>query len=83
MSNKPQYFSDLTLKQMFKYHDHTYMMSDDHIAYERVRAQVQIIEDKVQQAGGWSEKMCKLFNKYAPNDEMFQKDFKWISKYEK
>ena len=83
MSNKPQYFEDLTLKDMFKYHDHTYMMSDDHRAYENGRYQSSIIEDKVKQAGGWSEKMCKLFNKYAPKDEMFQKDYKWISKYEK
>tara|TARA_X000001382_G_scaffold21378_1_gene12961 strand:+ start:1272 stop:1517 length:246 start_codon:yes stop_codon:yes gene_type:complete len=79
--SKPQYFSDLTLKQMFKYHDHTYMMSDDFRAYERGRAQQDIINDKVEAEGGWTKELCKLWNKYAPNDESFQKDYEWMQKY--
>ena len=48
MSNKPVYFDDLTLEDMFKYHDHTYMMSDDNRYYEKGRRERDIIEDKVE-----------------------------------
>ena len=48
--NKPRYFSDLTLEEMFECHDHTYMMSDDFRYYESGRREQQIIEDKVKES---------------------------------
>ena len=74
----PRYFEDLTLKEMFEHHDHTYMMSDDHRAYENGRREAEIIVDKVKSEGGWTKELCDLYNKYAPNDSMFQKDWEWI-----
>jgi hypothetical protein len=79
----PKYYKDCTLKEMFKYHDHTYMMSDDNKAYENGRHQRDMLEEKVKASGGWTKELCELYNKYAPNDSMFQKDFEWISKYSK
>ena len=35
--SKQRYFDDLTLEEMFKHHDHTYMMSDDSRYYEAGR----------------------------------------------
>lgn len=72
------YFEDLTLKEMFKHHDHTYMMSDDNRAYENGRYQSSIIEDKVKESGGWTKELVDLYNKYAPSEEGFQKDWKWM-----
>tara|TARA_Y100001938_G_scaffold132467_1_gene190779 strand:+ start:343 stop:594 length:252 start_codon:yes stop_codon:yes gene_type:complete len=83
MSNKPIYFKDLSLKDMFKYHDHTYMMSDDRRYYESGRMERDIIEDKVKSVGGWTKELCELYNKYAPKDEMFQKDYDFMQKYNK
>ena len=76
--SKPQYFDDLTLEQMFEYHDHTYMMSDDNRYYEAGRRERQIINDKIEEQGGWTRELVDLYNKYAPNDSMFQKDWEWI-----
>ena len=78
MSNKPKYFDDLTLEEMFECYDHTYMMSDDNRAYENGRRQRDLIEDKVKSQGGWTKELVDLYNKYAPQDEMFQKDWKWM-----
>ena len=80
--NKPKYFSDLTLEEMFECHDHTFMMSDDFRYYESGRRQQQIIEDKVKESGGWTKELVDLYNKYAPNHESFQKDYEWIKKYQ-
>ena len=74
----PKYFNDLTIEEMFKHHDHTYMMADDHRAYENGSKQAKIIVDKVKSEGGWTKEMVDLYNKYAPNDSMFQKDWEWI-----
>jgi len=79
----PKYFKDLTLKEMFKYHDHTYMMADDNRYYENGRNEYKIIEDKVKESGGWTKELVDLYNKYAPNDSMFQKDWEWIKKFNK
>tara|TARA_A100001201_G_scaffold79198_1_gene70943 strand:+ start:154 stop:399 length:246 start_codon:yes stop_codon:yes gene_type:complete len=81
MSKKPVYFDDLTLEDMFKYHDHTYMMSDDNRYYEKGRRERDIIEDRVKSVGGWTKELCELYNKYAP--ETFGKDWEWMQKYNK
>ena len=83
MSNKPKYFDDLTLEEMFECYDHTYMMSDDNRAYENGRRQRDMIEDKVKSQGGWTKELVDLYNKYAPQDEMFQKDWEWMQQYNK
>ncbi len=83
MSNKPVYFKDLTLKKMFKYYDHTYMMSDDNRAYENGRHQRDVLEDKVKSSGGWTKELVDLYNKYAPSDSMFQKDWEWMQEIKK
>ena len=80
---KKKYFEDLTLTEMFEHHDHSYMMSDDHRYYENGRYQADIIEDKVAENGGWTEELVDEWNKFAPNDSMFQKDFEWIKKFKK
>jgi hypothetical protein len=73
----PKYYKDCTLKEMFKYHDHTYMMSDDNRAYENGRHQRDVLEDKVQASGGWTKELVDLYNKYAP-EGVFQKDWNWM-----
>ena len=83
MSNKPIYFEDLTLEQMFEHHDHTYMMSDDNRYYESGRRERDIIEDKIKSVGGWTKELVDLYNKYAPSDERFQKDWEWMQQFNK
>ena len=75
----PKYFEDLTIKEMFEHHDHTYMMADDHRAYENGSKQAKIIVDKVKSEGGWTKEMVDLYNKYAP-EGMFQLDYDLIHK---
>ena len=74
----PKYFKDLTLTEMFKHHDHSYMMSDDHRYYENGKIERDIIENKVKSVGGWTKELVDKYNKYAPNDSMFQKDWEWM-----
>ena len=74
----PKYYEDLTLEQMFEQYDHTYMMSDDHRAYENGRRQREIWSAKVEEQGGWTKELVNLYNKYAPNDDHFQIDWKLI-----
>ena len=78
----PKYYKDCTLKEMFKYHDHTYMMSDDNRAYENGRHQRDVLEDKVQASGGWTKELVDLYNKYAP-EGMFQKDWNYMQEIKK
>ena len=78
--SKQRYFDDLTLEEMFKHHDHTYMMSDDNRYYEAGRREAEIINDKVESQGGWTKELCDLYNKYAPG-ERFQKDWEWMQKW--
>ena len=80
--NKPIYYDDLKLEDMFKYHDHTYMMSDDNRAYEAGRRERDILEDKVESQGGWTKELVDLYNKYAPEGK-FQKDWEWMQKFNK
>ena len=81
MSNKPRYFKDLSLEEMFECHAHTYMMSDDNRYYESGRMERDIIEDKVKSVGGWTKELCELYNKYAP--ETFGKDWEWMQQFNK
>ena len=78
MSNKPRYYDDLTLEEMFECHDHTYMMADDNRSYENGRRQRDIMYAKVEEQGGWTKEMVDLYNKYAPKDDMFQLDYEFL-----
>jgi len=76
-----KYFDDLTIKEMFEHHDHTYMMSDDNRYYESGRRERDILEDKVKSQGGWTKELVDLYNKYAP--EGFKKDWEWMQEFNK
>jgi|TARA_R100000479_G_C6315612_1_gene175700 hypothetical protein len=75
----PKYYEDCTLEEMFEYHDHTYMMSDDSRAYENGRRQRDIMHAKVEEQGGWTKELVDLYNKYAP-EGVFQLDYDLIHK---
>ena len=75
----PKYYKDCTLEEMFKYHDHTYMMADDSRSYEEGRRQRDIMYAKVEEQGGWTKELVDLYNKYAP-EGMFQLDYDLIHK---
>ena len=79
----PKYFKDLTLTEMFAHHDHSYMMSDDHRWYQNGKMEADIIEDKVAESGGWTKELVDKYNKYAPNDSQFQKDWEWMQEINK
>jgi hypothetical protein len=78
MPNKPLYFKDLTLEQMFECYDHTHMMADDSRSYENGRRQRQIMNAKLEEQGGWTKELVDLYNKYAPKDDMFQLDYEFL-----
>ena len=65
----PKYYEDLTLEQMFEQYDHTYMMSDDHRAYENGRRQREIWSAKLESQGGWTKELVDTYNKYAPGSD--------------
>ena len=75
---KPKYYDDLTLEEMFEQFDHTYMMSDDHRAYENGRRQREIWQAKLEKQGGWTKELVDTYNKYAPED--FGMDYDLIHK---
>ena len=82
----PKYFHELTIKEMFEHHDHTYMMADDNRYYENGRKESETIENKVKSIGGWTKELVDLWNKYAPgseNDDRFKKDWEWIKKHQR
>ena len=81
--SKPQYFDDLSLNEMLEQHDYTYMMSDDFRWYQSGKAKQELIYKKIEEAGGWTKELVDKWNKHAPNDEAFQKDYEWIKKYSK
>ena len=64
--HKPLYFHELSLDKMLKAHDWTYEYSDDHRYWERGRKEMSIINDKIKELGGWSQKIVNKYNKYAP-----------------
>jgi len=74
-----KYFDDLTLEEMFEYHDHTYMMSDDNRYYEAGCREREIIYDKIKEQGGWTKELVDTYNKYAPPGR-FQLDWEFIKK---
>ena len=76
----PKYYEDLTLEQMFEQYDHTYMMSDDHRAYENGRRQREIWSAKVEEQGGWTKELVDTYNKYAPgsDEDVFKLDWNLI-----
>ena len=74
----PKYFNDLTIEEMFEHHDHTYMMSDDHRYYKEGMEQRRLMEEKIDSIGGWTEELVNKYNKFAPSDERFQKDWELI-----
>ena len=78
MPNKPRYYDDLTLEEMFECHDHTYMMADDNRSYEEGRRQRDIMYAKVEEQGGWTKELVDLYNKYAP-EGMFQLDYDFLT----
>ena len=82
MSNKPRYYDDLTLEEMFEAFDHTYMMSDDSRSYENGRRQREIWSAKVEEQGGWTKELVDTYNKYAPggDDDGFKLDYDLIHK---
>ena len=75
-----KYYDDLTLEEMFEQYDHTYMMADDHRAYENGRRQREIWSAKVEEQGGWTKELVETYNKYAPggDDDGFKLDWKLI-----
>ena len=75
----PKYYDDLSLEEMFEQYDHTYMMSDDHRAYENGRRQREIWSAKLEKQGGWTKELVDTYNKYAP-EGMFQLDYELIHK---
>jgi len=78
MSNK-KYFDDLTLEEMFKAHDWTYMYSDDNRWYEQGRRQKELINNKIEQSGGWSQDVLKLHNKHCPKPMQMSEE--WLENY--
>jgi hypothetical protein len=64
-----KYFDDLSLKDMIKYHDFTYMMADDHRYWKGGLRQMELINEKVKAQGGWTKELVDHWNKYAPGDE--------------
>ena len=85
MSNK-KYFNDLTLEEMFEHHDYTYQMADDHRYYSQGREQMRLINEKLDEAGGWTKKLIDKWNQHAPGDKPWEKeieypDMTWKRKY--
>tara|TARA_R110000737_G_scaffold29688_2_gene48176 strand:+ start:632 stop:874 length:243 start_codon:yes stop_codon:yes gene_type:complete len=75
-TNKTIYYDDLPIKEMIKQHDFTYCMADDGRAYKRGRNQRTIINNKVEELGGWSEELVNYWNECAPGDMEVNNMFK-------
>jgi len=86
MSNTKKYFNDLTLEEMFESHDYTYQMSDDHRWYSSGREQMKIINNKLNEVGGWTKELVDKWNKHAPGDKPWEVEVEypnmtWKKKY--
>ena len=78
MSNK-KYYDDLTLEEMFKAHDWTYMYSDDNRYYTSGRRQKELIDNKIKESGGWSQDILKIHNKQCPKPMQMSEE--WLENY--
>lgn len=78
-NKKPKYFHELTLKEMFKQHDWTYMYSDDSRWYNSGRVQKETINNKIKELGGWSQDILKIHNKYCPKPMQMSEE--WLENY--
>jgi len=76
---KEIYFDDLTLEEMFEQHDWTYMYSDDNRWYESGRRQKEIINNKIEESGGWSQDILKIHNKHCPKPMQMSEE--WLENY--
>jgi len=81
------YFHELSIEEMFEYHDFTYQMSDDHRKYENGRTQYQTIMAKIDELGGWNKELIDKWNKYAPGDKPWKTkveypNMTWKRKYQ-
>lgn len=74
-----KYFDDLTLEEMFKSHDWTYMYSDDNRYYMSGRRQKELIDNKIEKSGGWSQDILKLHNTYCPKPMQISDE--WLENY--
>ena len=74
-----KYFDDLTLEEMFKQHDWTYMYSDDNRYYEAGRRQKELINNKIEKSGGWSQDILEAHNRYCPKPMQMSKE--WLENY--
>jgi|TARA_B110000908_G_C10005790_1_gene336223 hypothetical protein len=78
-NNKPRYFHELSLSEMFKSHDHTYQYADDHSKWKNGNAENKIINDKIEELGGWNQKMVAEWNKYCPKQMQLSEE--WFENY--
>lgn len=63
-----KYFHELTIDEMFEHRDWWSGRSDDHRAYKNGMRQEKIIEEKIEELGGWTKEMVESWNKYAPSE---------------
>jgi len=78
-NNKPKYFHECTINEMFQAHDWTYMYADDGRAYKNGRQQKQLIDAKIKELGGWSQELVDSHNKFAPQPMAISED--WFENY--
>jgi hypothetical protein len=76
---KRKYFDDLTLEEMFKSHDWTYMYADDNRYYTSGRRQKELIDNKIEQSGGWSQDILKLHNAHCPKPMQISEE--WLENH--
>ena len=79
MNKKPKYFHELSLYEMFKQHDHTYQYADDHSYWKRGTEQKRIINEKIEQLGGWNQEMVTEWNKFCPKPMQMSEE--WLENY--
>ena len=74
-----KYFDDLSLKDMIKQHDFTYMYADDNRYYKSGQRQRELIDAKLKEAGGWNQELVDHWNLHAPGDMEKNNQFKILS----
>tara|TARA_R100001244_G_scaffold66693_1_gene54806 strand:+ start:408 stop:653 length:246 start_codon:yes stop_codon:yes gene_type:complete len=63
---KTKYFHELSLDKMLESHDWTYHYSDDHRWWKKGREEMNIINDKIKEIGGWCPRIVTIWNQHAP-----------------